>query len=121
MGESNRTAVAPVTEPAPPPPPPPAKPKKPPVKTRARLLRKLPQPKYTMAAKRAGVEGKVVLRVLIDKKGRVTKVIKIKGLGYGLDERAMAAVKKWTYAPATLDGRPIPGKGRVEVEFILED
>ena len=97
-------------------PPPP----KPPVRTSAKRI-KVVKPGYTVAANRAGVEGEVILLVTIAKDGTVTAVKVIKGLGYGLDEAAMAAAKKWVYEPATLDGKPVRSKKRQKVQFILED
>ncbi|MFH1811899.1 MAG: TonB family protein [Pseudomonadota bacterium] len=58
-------------------------------------------------AKRAGVQGTVVLRVEVQKDGAVRKVRVVKGLGYGLDEAAVAAMKKFTFKPAKINGQPV--------------
>ena len=44
---------------------------------------------YPAEAKDQGIEGKVVMDILVDQKGVVRKVTLIKGLGFGLDEAAM--------------------------------
>ena len=120
MGETGRRAVAPVTEDATPPPP--VEPDRPPVKTKIKILSQTARPKYTRAALRAGVEGKIVLRIYVDENGRVYKVKVITGLGYGLDEKAVEAVKQWKYKPATIDGKPIKSNIRYSgLKFKIEE
>lgn len=92
-----------------------------PVVKRAKLRKKV-STKYSKAALRAGVEGTVVLVIAIDDKGNVTKATVVKGLGFGLDEKARDAVLKWKYSPRTEDGKPVRTKSlRVKVEFKLDD
>jgi TonB family protein len=38
-------------------------------------------------------------------------------LGYGLDELAVEAVKKWTFKPGKSSGKPVPAKITIEVPF----
>ena len=119
MGEVGKKAVDAVTEKATPvaPEPPP----KPAVRKKAKLKKRV-KPRYPKAALRAGIEGTIVFLLTIDTKGRVQKVKAIgKPLGYGLDEAARKAVKKWLYRPETLDGKPVSSVKRVKVEFVLED
>ena len=113
MGAVGDTAVDPVTERGSPSAAqaiedePPAPPKI----VRARLIQKTrAKPEYTPAARRQGKEGVVVVRVHIDEKGRVTKVVVKSGLGFGLDEATVNAVKKWRYKPKTIDGRAVASK-----------
>ncbi len=114
MGEVGRKAVEPVTEPAP------VEPPAPPVIKPPRRIKEI-KPRYTAAAERDQIEGTIVLRVTIDKKGRVVKVQLIRGLGYGLDEVTIEAVKLWRYSPKTVDGEPVRSTKTENVEFILED
>lgn len=58
-------------------------------------------------AKRAGVQGTVVLRVEVQKNGLVRKVRVVKGLGYGLDDAAVAAMKKFKFKPARVNGQAV--------------
>ena len=58
---------------------------------------------------------------MVDKKGDVADAKVVKGLGYGLDENAIAAVKEWKYKPAEKDGEPIAVKMEVTVDFFLHD
>jgi TonB family protein len=64
-------------------------------------------PIYPEAAQRAGLEGLVVLRATIDERGRVGDLEVLRGLGLGLDEAAVAAVRHWRFRPATRAGKPV--------------
>ena len=77
------------------------------------------KPEYTENAKAAGVEGVVVLIAAVDTSGCVQDVSIQKGLGYGLDQKALQAVKTWKFTPARKDGTPVAVKIRVEVPFKL--
>jgi periplasmic protein TonB len=65
---------------------------------------------YPPAAERNGIEGEVRLRVTLDERGRVSSVRVISGLGYGLDQAAVEALKhRCKFTPAIADdGRPVP-------------
>jgi periplasmic protein TonB len=65
---------------------------------------------YPAEAERAGIEGSVRLRVALDQRGRVSSVRVLRGLGYGLDQAAMDALKhRCKFTPAIAeDGRPVP-------------
>jgi protein TonB len=43
----------------------------------------------------------------------------VRGLGFGLDARAIEAVKQWRFQPALKDGRPVNVQISVEVGFRL--
>lgn len=122
MGNVGNTGRAPVTGPAPAGPTTVAGdgPGREPVRVAAKLDRVV-KPDYTRAALRAGVEGQVVVLLTIDEAGRVVDAKLVSGLGYGLDEVALEAVRKWRYRPATLDGKPIRTTQREKVRFVLED
>jgi len=59
-----------------------------------------PDPEYTDEARKAKLQGTVTLRVLVNADGRAGRVKIIKGLGLGLDERAMDMVRQWRFEPA---------------------
>jgi TonB family protein len=54
-----------------------------------------------------GFSGTVIVEAIIDKDGKVTDVRLLKGQPFGLSEKAMDAVKQWTFKPATLAGKPV--------------
>ncbi len=66
-------------------------------------------PKYTMQARQAEIEGVVRVRVTVDESGHVVNAAIVSGLGYGLDEAALAAAKATTFEPATQCGKPVVG------------
>jgi len=79
-----------------------------------------PNPEYTQQARRAQLQGTVVLELVVNKKGHVTNVTEIgPKLGLGLDGRAMKTVRKWKYHPATSKGEPVGAQIRVRVKFHL--
>ncbi len=76
-------------------------------------------PVYPDIARRAGVEGTVVLSATIGVDGRVTDVQVVRGLGFGLSEAAVAAVRRWQYRPAQGPEGPIVSRKEVRIEFRL--
>jgi TonB family protein len=62
---------------------------------------------YTEDARKAGIEGKIYLKAFIDERGIVNKVIIQKGLGAGLDEAALRAVKETRFKPGKQVGKPV--------------
>jgi len=79
-----------------------------------------PMPRYTEIARRARIEGLVVVRATIDREGRVAEARIEKGLGFGLDEASLEAVRGWTFAPATLRGRPVSVFYTLTIRFELQ-
>lgn len=60
-----------------------------------------PKPAYPMLSRRAGEEGRVMLRVMVEANGMPSKVDIEKSSGFPrLDEAALDAVKKWKFVPA---------------------
>ena len=79
-----------------------------------------PQPKYSEEARKAKLEGTVILVLIVDEKGNPTNVSVINGLGMGLNEKAIDTVKGWKFTPAFgKDGKPVAAKIAVEVDFHL--
>ena len=88
---------------------PPAKPKP----------RSVPQPAGTEAARAAGVEGKVRVQLTVDETGAVVDVKLLQGLGYGLDEAALAAARKAEFEPAVRCGKPTRATFNISMRFRL--
>jgi len=72
---------------------------------------------YTPEARAAKIRGVVILRIEIGPDGtpRVLKVVQ--PLDPGLDQKAIEAVSKWRFRPATKNGTPISLEANVEVNF----
>lgn len=83
-----------------------------------RLLREV-KPDYTEDARRRGVEGEVVMEIVVRRDGSVGDVRILRRLGGGLDERAAQAVRQWRFAPALRYGTPVDLLVEVGVEFRL--
>lgn len=80
-----------------------------------------PQPQYTEIARKARIQGVVIVQAIIDKEGNVTSVKLLKGLPMGLDTAALDAIKRWKFKPATLaDGRPVAVYYTLTVNFQLQ-
>ena len=75
---------------------------------------------YPETAKRANIEGVVILQVDIDAAGGVKKVGLIQGLGYGCDEAALSAAQRSTFSPALAGGEPVPVRIRIPYRFKFE-
>jgi TonB family protein len=72
---------------------------------------------YSDEARRAGISGTVVLGIVVTSKGTVTLIRVVKSRGYGLDEKAIEAVRNWKFKPATKDSKPVSVQVSVEVAF----
>ena len=76
---------------------------------------------YTDEARRRGIEGDVVLEVVVTSAGTVDRVRVVRGLGAGLDQNAIAAVKQWRFDPARRLGAPVDVLVEISVEFHMRD
>jgi TonB family protein len=77
------------------------------------------EPEYSDEARKAKFSGTVVLAVEIDASGQPTNIRVNRSLGLGLDEKAVEAVRQWTFVPAKKDGQPIAVQAQVVVTFRL--
>ena len=79
-----------------------------------------PAPEYSEEARKTKYQGAVVVEGVINLDGRVTNIKVVKGVGMGLDENAIAAVKTWRCKPASgPSGKPVPTIVPIEVTFRL--
>lgn len=87
------------------------------LKTRTRV-----DPVYPAASRRAGEEGTVKLRILVDERGTPREVQVLQGSGFArLDQAAMDAVRKWRFVAATNGSQPITSWTQVAVSFRLQN
>lgn len=80
-----------------------------------------PKPEYSRSSRRAGEQGKVLLRVLVNELGLPESVEIAKGSGFErLDESALDAVKKWRFVPAKRNNAPMSAYVTVPIQFSLD-
>ena len=99
----------------------------PPAPVPIRLPARMPLPKrivdvapaYPAAARAAGVEGVVVLEVVIDAKGGVQTARVLRSIPL-LDQAAVDAVHQWRFAPTVLEGQAVSIVMTVTVNFALQ-
>ena len=84
--------------------------------TPVQIIRK-PKASYTDNARSLGVSGTVRLVVLLGANGTVLNILKIKGIGYGLDEQAIRAARQIRFVPKTKDGKPVSSVVTIEYGF----
>lgn len=77
------------------------------------------EPAYTDEARLAKYQGTVVLTVEIGPDGKARNIQIVRGLGLGLQERAIDAIERWLFKPGTKDGRPVTVAAQIEVSFRL--
>jgi periplasmic protein TonB len=79
-----------------------------------------PQPQFSDEAVKAKYQGTVLLIAVITADGHATDIHVAKGLGLGLDEKAVEAVRTWRFRPALgPDGKPSAVRQTIEVTFHL--
>ena len=79
-----------------------------------------PKAEYSDEAMKVKVQGVIELIAVVTADGRVTDVHVAKGLGFGLDEKAVEAVRTWRLTPARgPDGRPTAVRTPIELSFQL--
>jgi TonB family protein len=82
---------------------------------------KTTKPVYTQAAARAHIEGIVRVQCTVLPDGACTDITVVKSLDEnGLDQQAVESVKAWQFKPGMKDGKPVPVRVTVDVEFSLK-
>ena len=79
-----------------------------------------PDPRYPEAARRARIEGTVVVEAIVNRQGLVEQARVTRSLGWGLDEAAMDAIEQWRFVPATLAGDPVDVYYLLRVNFSVD-
>ncbi len=75
------------------------------------------EPEYSAEAAQARVQSVVVLSIVVGTDGKARDFKVTQGAGFGLDEKAVEAVREWTFRPATRDGAAIAVPANIEVSF----
>ncbi len=85
------------------------------------LYRINPPPKYPRLARRRGLEGQVLINVLVDTSGRVVELETLSSCGHSiLDRAALDAVRRWHFIPGNIDGKKQQMWVKVPVRFQLQ-
>lgn len=77
-------------------------------------------PTYPLAARRMGREGKVLLRLTLDERGKLLHVDVLENPGYGFADAAVEAVRKSRFLPAHGGDRPLACRVRLPIRFALQ-
>lgn len=83
-----------------------------------KLIHKV-EPQYTKEASEAKIQGTLIMRIVVTADGHLQDIRIIKGLGSGLDQKAIEAVLQWKFKPGMLKGKPVPVEATVEMNFRL--
>ncbi len=83
-----------------------------------RLVREI-KAEYTEEARRRSLSGEILLEIVVRTDGSVGDVRVLRGLGAGLEQKAVQAVRKWRFDPARRKGVPVDVIVEVAVEFML--
>jgi TonB family protein len=78
-----------------------------------------PTAAYTNEARQRGIQGSVIVQAQFDADGNFKVLQIVKGLGYGLDESALAALHNWRFLPALRNGERVSAIAEIEVPFRL--
>jgi TonB family protein len=79
------------------------------------------KPKYPEAARRANRETVVFVEFTVDVNGKAIDIKVADPKGFGFDEAAIEAIKKWRFTPAKKDGVSVPKRVRQPIRFNLDD
>ena len=78
-----------------------------------------PEPSFSDEARKAKAQGIVTLLLVVGKDGRPYDIRVGQARGMGLDEKAIEAVSRWRFRPATMNGQPVATQIAVQVDFRL--
>jgi protein TonB len=88
--------------------------------TQPTLIHKV-EPEYTEEAREAKLEGTVALSAMIGTDGVPSEIKVVRGLGMGLDQKAVECLRQWRFKPATSHSEPVSAKATVQLNFRLLD
>jgi protein TonB len=72
---------------------------------------------FSEEARKAKFSGDVLVDLIVDAQGNATHVRVARGVGMGLDEKAVEAVRQYKFKPAMMNGKPVPVIMTVDVNF----
>ena len=79
-----------------------------------------PAPRYPSTARRRNQQGVVRVEVCLDERGQQIKLTLVRSSGVeSLDQAALEAVTSWRFRPEIVDGRAVPSRVEIPIEFAL--
>lgn len=78
-----------------------------------------PEPEFSAEAQMARFQGVEIVSVVVDASGGAREIEIISPLGLGLDEKGVDSISRWKFEPARKDGKPVPVRIAIEVDFHL--
>lgn len=76
-----------------------------------------PDPAFSNEARRKKFQGVCIVSLIVDTQGNAREVEVVRRLGMGLDQKAVDTVRRYKFKPATLDGKPVAVRVKVEINF----
>ncbi len=76
--------------------------------------------RYPEIARKAGVEGSVVVSFVVDETGHVLNAQVERGIGAGCDEEALRVIRKTKFKPGVQDGQPVKVRTTLPIRFKLK-
>lgn len=74
---------------------------------------------YPESAKEEGIQGKVIVKLIVDEKGNVSSTEVVQSVNKELDKAAVTAIKKTKFNPAMKDKKPVKCEIAIPVQFKL--
>jgi protein TonB len=84
---------------------------------RAPVLTYQPDAEFSEEARKAKFSGNVSVYCIVDENGTTSHVKVARGVGMGLDEKAVEAVRQYRFKPAMKDGKPVKVEVYIDVNF----
>ncbi|NBC15998.1 MAG: TonB family protein [Bacteroidetes bacterium] len=78
------------------------------------------QIEYPEIARKAGVEGRVIVQFVVDENGNVQDPVVVRGIGAGCDEEALRVVREAKFQPGKQRGKPVKVKMSLPITFRLK-
>ena len=76
--------------------------------------------KYPEIARKAGVEGRVIIQFIVDEGGNVSEPAVVRGIGAGCDEEALRVVRDAKFKPGKQRGKSVKVKMSLPITFKLK-
>jgi len=87
----------------------------------APVVLKQAEPEFSEQARKAKVNGNVLVHLIVDERGLPQDIKVVRGIGMGLDENAVEAVKKYRFKPAMREGIPVKVEMNIQINFQIFD